>query len=102
MMRWAILMAALAVSGCTIPQVQTASQTSEKIDTEAADLYIAAATYLNADEAANPANVTKDEALKRKVWADYQAVDAAYKSGAILTVAILATLTADQTDAKGS
>ena len=67
----------------------------EEIDTEAANLYIAAATYLNADEAANPANVTKDEALKRKVWADYQAVDAAYKSGAILTVAILATLTAD-------
>jgi hypothetical protein len=86
----------LAIAACTTAQVTTAAQTSEKVDTEAADLYVAIATYLNADETATPGNVSKDEALKMKAWSDWQMVHAAYLTGQVLTTASLATLSADQ------
>lgn len=103
-MRYILLIgAALCLAACGTTgssTVTTVAQTSEKVDTEAADIYVAIATYENADEAATPANVTKDEAFKLKAWQDYSLVHTAYLAGTVLTDVALATLTLDQSSAK--
>jgi hypothetical protein len=89
------------LAACATSQVQTAAQVSEKIDTEAADIYVAIATYENQDESTNPGNTNKDEAFKLKAWQDFSLVHTAYLSGQVLTTAVLSTLTADQAAVKG-
>lgn len=83
----AALMTACSPTTSLSGGIQSAAMTAEKAETAAELSYVGLATFLNADETAHPANVSKDEAAKVKAWDALQKVRTLYAAGLDFTTA---------------
>lgn len=77
----AICAASLALAGCTTAQSLSAHQTAEKALILSDDLYVAIASFANAQETAQQWPVAKGEALKQEAYAALLRARALYEAG---------------------
>jgi len=89
---WVVGVVALALAGCTTPQIQSAHQDAEKAVIEADYLYAAIAQFANAQEASGAWDAVKGEGLKVKAYDALLQARHAYDVGSSVDLSALTSL----------